>query len=82
MKRPRQPWKLDYRTSKRPWRPSPLRQRASKSQPDGLRETFISLLRESDGEVLHELLKTLSRDKSLYARRLVECLVEQPELRD
>ena len=51
-------------------------------QQDRFRETFIALLKENDGELLRRLLKTLSRDKSLNARQLARCLVEQPELRD
>jgi hypothetical protein len=49
---------------------------------DRPRETFIAVLRENDGALLDSLLKALSRDKSLDARRLARCLIQQPELRD
>ena len=58
MKRSRQPWKPDYQTSRRPSGQSPLRQRASELKPNRLRETFISLIAENDGEVLCKLLET------------------------
>jgi hypothetical protein len=46
------------------------------------RETFIAVLREDNGDLLRRLLQTLIRDKSLDARRLARCLIQQPELRD
>jgi len=46
------------------------------------RETFIAVLREDNGDLLRRLLQTLNRDKSLDARRLARCLIQQPELRD
>ena len=49
---------------------------------DRPRETFIAALTENDGALLDSLLKALRRDKSLDARRLVRCLIRQPELRD
>ena len=49
---------------------------------DRPRETFIAVLRENDGALLDSLLKALSRDKSLDARRLARCLIQQTELRD
>ena len=72
----------DCRILKATFAPEPAQAKGIRVQPDRLREKFISLLRENDGELLRELLETLSRDKSLYARRLIGCLVEQPELRD
>lgn len=77
MKRSRQPWKPNHRTSE-----SAEAKGRPKSQAEWLRETFISLLRKNDGEVLCKLLVTLSRDKSVSARRLIRCLLQQPELSD
>ncbi len=46
------------------------------------REIFIAVLRENNGALLRRLLQTLDRDKSLDARRLARCLIQQTELRD
>jgi hypothetical protein len=45
-------------------------------------EIFIAVLRENNGALLRRLLQTLDGDKSLDARRLARCLIQQTELRD
>ena len=47
-----------------------------------IREIFIDVLRENDGELLRTLLKALNWDQSIEARLLENCLVRQPEFRD
>jgi hypothetical protein len=78
-------WKPNCRASKLPLRQNlghPVQAKECGMHQDQFRETVIALLRENDGELLRRLLNTLSRDKSLNARRLARCLIQQPELRD
>ena len=49
---------------------------------EALRDEIIEVLTENHGENLRSLLKALSKDNSLDAKRLVDLLIRHPELRD